>query len=73
MKEWSSNKVQIVKKSLRMIPFIYPAQKIDHVDSKNKDMGKSDMIIVFYMLEFLTIFLSQGFKNILNSWFWGGI
>ena len=38
MKECSSNKVLILK-SLRMIPFIYPAQKIDQVDSKNKDLG----------------------------------
>ena len=27
-----------------MIPFTRPAQKIDQVDSKNKDMGKSYMI-----------------------------
>ena len=27
-----------------MIPFTHSAQKIDKVDSKNKDMGKSYMI-----------------------------
>ena len=52
-----------------MIPFIYPAQKIDQVDSKNKDKEKFikclksrfpiRIIIVFAELD-LIIFVSQG-------------
>ena len=29
----------LIERSLRMIPFTNPAQKIDQVDSENKDMG----------------------------------
>ena len=32
------------KKSLRMIPFTHPANKIDDEDTKIKDMGKFYMI-----------------------------
>ena len=44
MKECSGKNVQIVR-SLRSTPFnTHPAQKIDQVDGRKKDMGQSYMI-----------------------------